>query len=73
MTGFLHIMVPHDEFALEQGKGSLPATGFWHRCGPTPLLHGLRRKGFYQPRSDRAWSANANCLDDPIKWRNRTI
>ena len=64
MTGFLHIMVPHEEFALERGEEALTSyrfgTGtadhlFCSRCGV---------KSFYQPRSHpQSWSVNANCLD----------
>jgi hypothetical protein len=65
MTGFLHIMVPHDQFELLAGRDDLTSyrfgTGtaehlFCRRCGV---------KSFYQPRSHpEAWSVNANCLDD---------
>lgn len=66
MTGFLHVIVPHADFTLEQGADLLTdyrfGTGgarhlFCARCGV---------KSFYQPRSHSgAWSVNARCLDDP--------
>ena len=68
MTGFLHIVVPHDKFELITGRDALTSyrfgTGtadhlFCARCGV---------KSFYQPRSHpEAWSVNANCLDQPVE------
>jgi hypothetical protein len=68
MAGFVHIMVPHDEFQLTSGRDDLTSyrfgTGtaehlFCRRCGV---------KSFYQPRSHpKAWSVNANCLDEPVE------
>jgi hypothetical protein len=68
MTGFLHIVVPHDKFELVTGRDSLASyrfgTGtaehlFCSRCGV---------KSFYQPRSHPdSWSVNANCLDEPVQ------
>jgi hypothetical protein len=68
MTGFLHIMVPHDRFELLSGRDALVGyrfgTGtaehlFCGRCGV---------KSFYQPRSHPdSWSVNANCLDEPVE------
>jgi hypothetical protein len=66
-TGFLHVIVPHGDFTLEQGGDLLTSyrfgTGtaehlFCSRCGV---------KSFYQPRSHPdAWSVNAHCLDQPV-------
>jgi len=66
MTGFLHIVVPHEDFSLRSGSDILTSyrfgTGraehlFCSRCGV---------KSFYQPRSHpEAWSVNAHCLDAP--------
>lgn len=63
-TGFLHLIVPHDDFTLLSGKDALTSyrfgTGqaehlFCARCGV---------KAFYQPRSHpHAWSVNFRCLD----------
>jgi len=68
MTGFLHIVVPHEKFELVTGRDALTSyrfgTGtadhlFCARCGV---------KSFYQPRSHpEAWSVNANCLDQPVE------
>ena len=67
MTGFIHIMVPHERFELVSGRDALLdyrfGTGaaqhlFCGRCGI---------KSFYQPRSHpEAWSVNAHCLDEPL-------
>lgn len=67
MTGFVHIMVPHERFELVSGRDALAnyrfGTGaaqhlFCGRCGI---------KSFYQPRSHpEAWSVNARCLDEPL-------
>jgi len=67
-TGFLHIVVPHEEFELLTSREALVSyrfgTGtaehlFCGRCGV---------KSFYQPRSHPdAWSVNVNCLDEPIE------
>lgn len=67
MTGFIHVMVRHDEFDLITGREALRryrfGTGaaehlFCGRCGV---------KSFYQPRSHPGcWSLNANCLDQPM-------
>ena len=63
MTGFIHVLVPHEQFRLISGAEELSSyrfgTGvaehlFCRRCGV---------KSFYQPRSHPyAWSVNANCL-----------
>jgi hypothetical protein len=60
MTGFLHIMVPHEQFELLTGRNTRAAEHlFCSTCGV---------KSFYQPRShSEAWSVNANCLDNPIQ------
>ena len=65
MTGFLHLIVPRDEFQLLQGEEALAEyrfnTGtarhlFCRRCGI---------KSFYVPRSHPdGYSVNARCLDE---------
>ena len=65
MTGFIHIIVPHGDFTLEQGADKL--TGYRFGTGAAEHLFcatcGI--KSFYQPRSHPdAWSVNAYCLDD---------
>jgi hypothetical protein len=67
-TGFLHIIVPHEDFVLESGAGELTS----YRFGTGAAEHLFCRicgvKSFYQPRSHpEAWSVNAHCLDQPVK------
>jgi hypothetical protein len=68
MTGFLHVMVPHDQFQLITGRDTLSS----YRFGTGAAEHLFCRlcgvKSFYQPRSHpEAWSLNANCLDEPVE------
>ena len=68
MTGFLHIMVPHEKFELVTGRDALTS----YRFGTGTAEHLFCRycgvKSFYQPRSHPdAWSINANCLDDSVE------
>lgn len=68
MTGFLHIMVPHEAFELLSGRDALTS----YRFGTGTAEHLFCRicgvKSFYQPRSHpEAWSVNANCLDRPVE------
>ena len=65
MTGFIHIIVPHDEFELTSGRDKL--TGYRFGTGVAEHLFcsvcGI--KSFYQPRSHPdAWSVSAYCLDE---------
>ena len=65
MTGFLHIIVPHEDFELLMGCDALTS----YRFGTGTAEHLFCRicgvKSFYQPRSHPdAWSINANCLDE---------
>jgi len=64
-TGFRHLIVPHDDFALLSGEGELTS----YRFGTGTANHLFCRicgiKSFYQPRSHpEAWSLNVNALDD---------
>lgn len=68
MTGFLHIIVPHERFDLTSGGEALST----YRFGTGKAEHLFCRhcgiKSFYQPRSHpEAWSINANCLDEPVE------
>ena len=58
-TGFLHVIVPHEQFELITGRDALTSYRFGRTCGV---------KSFYQPRSHPdAWSVNAHCLDEPVE------
>ena len=66
MTGFRHLIVPHDDFTLSSGGAALTS----YRFGTGAAEHLFCRicgvKSFYQPRSHpEAWSVNVNALDDP--------
>jgi hypothetical protein len=68
MTGFLHIIVPHAEFELLTGRGSLTTYRFGTGAAEHLFCKTCGVKSFYQPRSHPgAWSVNANCLDQPVE------
>ena len=65
MTGFLHVMVPHDRFELLTGRDSLKSYRFGSGAADHLFCSNCGVKSFYQPRSHPdAWSVNAHCLDD---------
>ena len=67
MTGFLHIIVPHEEFELVTGRDALSSYRFGTGAAEHLFCCQCGVKSFYQPRSHPdAWSVNANCLDAPI-------
>ena len=67
MTGFLHIIVPHDDFTLEGGAGALTSYRFGSGTAEHLFCGKCGVKSFYQPRSHPdAWSVNAHCLDQPV-------
>ena len=66
MTGFLHIVVPHEDFTLLSGADVLTSYRFGTRTAEHLFCARCGVKSYYQPRSHPdAWSVNANCLDDP--------
>lgn len=68
MTGFLHVIVPHDRFALISGREALTSYRFATGAAEHLFCRSCGIKSFYQPRSHpSAWSINANCLDEPIE------
>ena len=65
MSGFLHIIVPHADFALDQGADALTGYRFGSGAANHLFCATCGIKSFYQPRSHpAAWSVNAYCLDD---------
>ena len=67
VTGFLHIIVPHSDFTLEQGADQLTSYRFGTGAAEHLFCAKCGVKSFYQPRSHpEAWSVNAHCLDTPI-------
>jgi len=68
MTGFLHIMVPHDRFELITGRDALTSYRFGTGAAEHLFCSVCGVKSFYQPRSHPdSWSVNANCLDQPVE------
>ena len=68
MTGFLHLMVPHDRFDLVAGRGALSSYRFGTGAAEHLFCRQCGIKSFYQPRSHPdSWSVNANCLDEPVE------
>jgi hypothetical protein len=68
MTGFLHIMVPHDRFELLSGRDALVGYRFGTGAAEHLFCGRCGVKSFYQPRSHPdCWSVNANCLDEPVE------
>ncbi|HEU5068610.1 MAG TPA: GFA family protein [Sphingomicrobium sp.] len=68
MTGFLHIMVPHDQFELLSGRDALVGYRFGTGAAEHLFCGRCGVKSFYQPRSHPdCWSVNANCLDEPVE------
>ena len=68
MTGFLHIMVPHEDFELEGGADKLTSYRFGTGAAEHLFCSICGVKSFYQPRSHPgSWSVNANCLDSPVE------
>ena len=68
MTGFLHVMVPHQDFELLIGRDALASYRFGTGTAEHLFCSHCGVKSFYQPRSHpEAWSVNANCLDGPIE------
>src|SRR4026209_238591 len=65
MTGFLHIMVPHDRFELVTGRNALISYCFGTGAADHLFCSTCGVKSFYQPRSHPdSWSLNFNALDD---------
>ncbi|MDM8011687.1 MAG: GFA family protein [Parasphingorhabdus sp.] len=63
-TGFLHLIVPHQDFSLLKGEGDLTHYQFGSRQADHLFCKHCGIKSFYQPRSHpEGWSVNFNCLD----------
>jgi hypothetical protein len=70
MTGFIHLMVPHEQFELLTGRDSFSSYRFGTGLAQHLFCRHCGVKSFYQPRSHPdAWSINANCLEHPIELR----
>jgi hypothetical protein len=68
MTGFLHVMVSHEDFELLTGREALSEYRFGTGAAKHLFCSSCGVKSFYQPRSHPdAWSVNAKCLDHPVE------
>ena len=68
MTGFVHIIVPHEHFELLSGREALASYRFGTGTAEHLFCNICGVKSFYQPRSHpEAWSVNATCLDEPVE------
>jgi hypothetical protein len=68
MTGFLHVVVPHDRFELMTGRDVLTSYRFGTEAANHLFCGTCGVKSFYQPRSHpAAWSVNAHCLDQAVE------
>jgi len=68
MTGFLHVMVPHEDFELLTGRNALASYRFGTGAADHLFCSRCGVKSFYQPRSHPAsWSLNANCFDRAVQ------
>jgi len=68
MTGFLHLMVPHQDFRLLSGGETLTRYRFGTGAAEHLFCSICGVKSFYQPRSHpEAWSVNVHALDDPSR------
>lgn len=74
MTGFLHIIVPHQQFVLITGRERLASYRFGAGRAEHLFCNHCGVKSFYQPRSHPdSWSINGNCLDEPIEFAVETF
>jgi hypothetical protein len=63
-TGYLHLNVPHGDFALISGKNALVSYRFGTGAAEHLFCGTCGIKSFYQPRSHPdCWSVNFRCLD----------
>jgi hypothetical protein len=66
MSGFRHLIVPHEDFVLLAGEQALASYRFGTGAAEHLFCRVCGVKSFYQPRSHpAAWSVNLNALDDP--------
>lgn len=64
-TGYLHLIVRHQDFTLLRGADVLTAYRFGSKQAEHLFCSRCGIKSFYQPRSHpESWSVNLNCLDD---------
>ena len=65
MTGYRHLIVPHEHFELISGREVLSRYRFGTGAAEHLFCRTCGIKSFYQPRSHpQAWSLNLHALDD---------
>jgi hypothetical protein len=65
MTGFKHLIVPHEDFRLLSGTEALTSYRFGTGAAEHLFCGICGIKSFYRPRSHPdAWSINLNALDE---------
>ncbi len=68
MNAYLHLIVPHADFALAFGQDALTSYRFGTGAAEHVFCSTCGVKSFYQPRSHlHAWSINARCLDRTVE------
>lgn len=68
MTGFIHVMVPHEQLELVSGRDELVSYRFGSGAAEHLFCGRCGVKSFYQPRSHPdAWSVNAHCLERTLR------
>lgn len=64
-TGYLHLIVAHEDFELLSGRDALTSYRFGTGAAKHLFCGTCGIKSFYQPRSHPdAWSVNFRCLND---------
>lgn len=64
-TGFLHLIVPHRDFRLLQGRDHLSSYRFGTGAAEHLFCRTCGIRSFYQPRSHPdSWSVDFRCLDN---------
>lgn len=70
MTGFRHLIVPHEHFRLLSGQDRLTSYRFGTGAANHLFCSVCGIKSFYQPRSHpKAWSVNLNAVDNASRLR----
>src|SRR5690348_16014802 len=66
MTGFTHLIVPHEQFELLTGRDALSSYRFGSGAAEPLSCRHCGVKSFYHPRSHPgARGLNPNCVHDP--------
>ena len=67
-VGLHHIIVPHDDFTLEDGRGRPDPLLLWHRRSGASVLFEMRREELLPAAlAPAVVEVNASCLDEPVE------